>query len=117
MENKHIQLPLGIYSYNPDQALQLIKTKPNAFLLMALISFKKSIECGRGSELEDDEIYFSERDIRMVGYKPILSRGQLQVALKNLIIFGFIQIRKSKFSRLKIIKIIVNPFFKMVVIS
>ncbi len=113
MENKHIQLPLGVYSYNPEQALHLIKTKPNSFLLLALIIFKKSTEYGRGSELEDKEIYFSESDLKMVGFQPILTRGKLRGALNNLIKFGFIQIRKSKFAKLKIIKILINPFSKV----
>lgn len=108
MKNKFVDLPSGVYSYNPEQALDLILTKPNAFLLLGLIAFKIANN-QHSYGLNKNEMYFVESNLKVLGYKPILTRGQLRVALNNLIDFGFIRVTPHM-RGIKIIKLLVNPF-------
>lgn len=101
----------GVYSYNPEQALDLLKEKPNAFFLLSLIVFHLSRRRRSSDRLEKDEVYFCESIVKMTGaFKPILTPSQITTSLKNLTYFGFIEIKKDPVMRFKIIKVLVNPF-------
>lgn len=101
-----------VYSYNPEQALDLLTSKPKAFLLLGLIIFK--LNHGYRNkyhyDLTENEVYLSFDDVYMK-YKPALTRSGFETSINNLVIFGFISIRESfLFKRKKIARVLVNPF-------
>lgn len=100
----------SIYSFNPEQALDLILRKPNAFILLGLIAFKLAHKI-QYPRLEENEVYFSESDLNMMGYQPVLTPSQYRTALNYLVRLGFIEVSKDPLLRgLRIIKLLVNPF-------
>ncbi len=105
----------GVFSYNPDQAMDWLFTNKNVFTLLSYILFRKNkpeyLYPNANNDLKINETFIILKKIKI---KPIMTQCQINRALINLEYWGFIEILDFKpvfrSAGTKKINILVNIF-------
>lgn len=111
MSEKLVQFPiLGNFDYDPEEFLNLIKKKPNAFVLLGLIVFTLAKRDTPSYGLDINEIYLSDSLFKSTYNKYVLTSYQRDRSIKDLVNLCFIKIRNGPTKRMRIITLLINPF-------
>lgn len=112
MSEQKIQGKKGVFSINPDQAMDWLTRNKNVFTVLSYIILRKNFRRNYlNDDLELDEVYVTFRDLKI---QPKLTVSQWRRSLDNLCYYGFIEILEYKpvvmVAKMKKIKILVDIF-------
>lgn len=94
MTESEVKGKTGVFSFNPDQAMDWLTTNKNVFTVLCYITLRKNFRRSYGNiPLKSNEVYVCFKDWKI---QPKITISQWKRCLDNLSFWGFIEINEFK---------------------